>query len=138
MLLSARAAVVGVAIGVLGTGATFALAHDETNQSDAASVGSANASSPAISVTLGSKEYPTEAIIQEREAAALGLVPPAGESEETDFVAEGAPADWMVKECRSATPLTTVLHCDAIIAIAEGRLAPGAYSDSQLRAKLGG
>jgi hypothetical protein len=80
-------------------------------------------------------------VIPTREAIRLGLVPRADQGEETDFATEGPPSDWIVQQCRHGNasqggPEPGSLHCRAIIAIAEGLLAPGAYSDEELRATL--
>lgn len=70
-----------------------------------------------------------------REAQGL---PPLSEEDEVDFAAEG-PAPWIAESCRKEGPgpvMATQLHCDAIIAVTEGRLEPGSYSDARLRAEL--
>jgi hypothetical protein len=64
--------------------------------------------------------------------------PRPSEEDEVNFAAEG-PAPWQAETCRREGPSglgTTPLHCEAIIAVTEGRLAPGTYSDEQLREQL--
>jgi hypothetical protein len=60
-----------------------------------------------------------------------------GGPETHNLVTEGVPAEWIVEDCRSSDPPMDPLGCEGVIAIAEGELAPGAYSDDELRAKLG-
>lgn len=77
--------------------------------------------------------------------------------EKTDLATNGTPADWIVNACRGQPASddapgtrpadnaaaegvaegTSALHCQAIIAIADGQLAPGTYSDEELREALG-
>ena len=60
-----------------------------------------------------------------------------GEGAETDFLAEGDPAPWMLEACKEPNPPMEELHCRALAAIAERTLEPGAYSDEELREALG-
>ena len=100
-------------------------AQDDTSDSPA----------PVISADSG----PAERFVPLQDAQAAGIVPPEGEGNETDFAVEGAPPSWLVDDCREGgdEAPSTALHCEAIIAIAEGRLAPGEYSDEELREALG-
>lgn len=63
---------------------------------------------------------------------------PSDESADIDFSSPGIPPTWLVEDCRGANPAPSPLHCEAIIAIAEHRLAPGDYSNEELRALFGG
>jgi hypothetical protein len=58
-------------------------------------------------------------------------------AQEADFTVEDVPGQAIVNACRGPNPPTTRLHCRAVIAIAEGRMPPGVYSDHQLRERLG-
>jgi hypothetical protein len=149
------AVALGVTLVVVPAGLALALPHEELSHSQSGSATTPVAAlTPAeteairkafedtdsrVCVAVGPDATPTcGPVIPEREAAGLGLVPPASEAEETDFMAEGAPA-WLVDDCRAggAEAPSTALHCKAIIAIAEGRLEPGSYSDEELREALG-
>ncbi len=58
-------------------------------------------------------------------------------AQEADFTVEDLPGEAIVSGCRGPNPPTTRLHCRAVIAISEGRMPPGVYSDHQLRERLG-
>ncbi len=143
MRWSFRTLIAGFAIGVVGAG--LVLAHGGENSSggstptssDSGSSTVAPSNSPSPSADSGGWDPSWQTIDDAIEAGVLSddKPPDPGEAAEVDFAAEGAPA-WIVEDCRSDTALTTPLHCQAIIAIAEGKLAPGSYSDSELQAKL--
>jgi hypothetical protein len=132
-MLNTRALIVGVAIGVMAGGVGFALAQDSSGTPSSPSSPASSSAAPVISTDSGS----AEPFIPLEQAEAAGVVPEESEADETDFAAEGVPPGSLVADCRSADPPTTPLHCDAIVAVSEGKLAPGRYSDEQLRSVLG-
>jgi hypothetical protein len=88
-----------------------------------------------LEAATGPEAYGAVPEMEWRQAHGL---PRPSEAEEVDFAAEG-PAPWQAEACRKegAEALgSTPLHCEATIAVTEDRLAPGAYSDEQLRAEL--
>lgn len=52
------------------------------------------------------------------------------------FVAEGAPPA-LVEQCRERIRPLDPLACEAVIAISAGELAPGSYSEEELREAVG-
>ena len=98
---------------------------------------------PATSASPGDPPTPATgpeaygAVPEQEWRQAHGL-PPLSAANEVDFAMEG-PVPWQAEACRKegAEALgSTPLHCEATIAVTEGRLAPGSYSDEQLRAEL--
>ena len=134
--MNPRAVVAGIAVGVVAASAGFAAAHGDSGSSEPGGGNASSLAGPAISYTDDSGERIVAPSQSEEAAVEAGLIPAEGEQDEVDFMIEGPPADWMVETCRSSVPPTTPLHCDAIIAIAEGRLEPGTYSDDELRAAV--
>lgn len=74
--------------------------------------------------------------------AGLKPLPPADESLETDYAIEGPAGKRFVDACRNGDSLSPQgepddpLVCEMIIAVEEGRLAPGEYSRRGLRDEL--
>jgi hypothetical protein len=136
MALRGRALSLGLAGSLLAAGAGNAIAHEPGT-----STGGVQGSS---SVEEGDRSTPAvgpeaEGFIPEREWREAHGLPPLTKEDEVDFAAEG-PVPWLAGKCLRDGPAaigSTPLHCEAIIAIAEGRLEPGVYSDAQLRAELG-
>jgi hypothetical protein len=142
---SFRTLVAGFAIGVVAASVSLVLAHSGENSSGGSSLTSSDSGSSAVargnppspSADSGWWDPSWQTIDDAVKAGVLSddKPPDPGEAAEVDFAAEGAPT-WIVEDCRSETALTTPLHCKAIIAIAEGKLEPGSYSDSELLEKL--
>lgn len=55
-----------------------------------------------------------------------------GEAEEVDHLVEGQPPLFRVEECRDGTSGLPQLTCELLIAVHEGELPPGEYSDEEL------
>lgn len=118
----------GLVLVLVAAGAGVAIGSDASEREDPASSNPRAVTGPE---SLG--------FVPEREWRAANGLPPLSESDEVDFAAEG-PSPQLAEVCRTGGAQaagSTALHCDAIIAVAEGRLPPGTYSDEQLRAKLG-
>lgn len=128
MRLNPRAVAIGVALGVLSGGGILALGNDGESSSDALASPAGSAPVDDRGALQGLPATPVSP------STATGF--PQDESLDVDFSAEGAPA-WLVEACRSDAPPAPALHCEAIVAIAEGSLPPGSYSDTELRARLG-
>lgn len=128
MRLNGRAVATGLALGVLGAGGIVALGNDGEGSSDALA---APAETVAIDERGALQDLPATPV----SPGTAGDFP-QDESADVNFSAEGAPG-WLLEACRSGTSPTTALHCEAIAAIAEGTLAPGSYSDAELKARLG-
>jgi hypothetical protein len=133
-LLRRRGLIAGF-VAVLVIASTGLAIADESGTSESAPAASTSPSDPATPFT-GPESFGAVPEMEWRKAQGL---PRPSEADEVDFAAEG-PVPWQAKACRKegAEALgSTPLHCKAIIAVTEGRLAPGAYSDEQLRKQLG-
>lgn len=135
-LLSGRLLAVGFAAGLLVASAGLAIAHgpgtSTSGAAESSSVPAGDESTPAVGPeALG--------FVPEQEWRESHGLPPLSAKDEVDFAMEG-PIPWIAEACRKEGPGaigSTALHCDAVIAITEGRMEPGIYSDAQLRAELG-
>jgi hypothetical protein len=128
-LLSPRGLIAGFAVGVIIASAGFAVAQDSVSPEPP------TADTP----TSGFAGPESLGFIPEQEWRESQGLPPLSEAEDVDFAAFGAFKFW-ADACREQGPEALgmkPLHCEANIALAEGRLAPGAYSDAHLRAALG-
>jgi hypothetical protein len=124
--------VVGLAIGLLA-GAGFAFTQVSDSGGDQAQKASPRYLDPLDQLPPSA----TEPAATGAEAERIWKELEQGGPETHNLVTEGVPAEWIVEGCRSSDPPMDPLGCEAVIAIAEGELAPGAYSDDELRARLG-
>jgi hypothetical protein len=126
--------IVGFAAALLAGSTGLALAHDSGTPEGWTAAASGSPSDPSTPFA-GPESFGAVPEMEWRKAHGL---PRPSEADEVDFAAEG-PAPWQADDCREEGPEalgSTPLHCEAIIAVTEGRLAPGVYSDEQLRAEL--
>src|SRR5215218_5044391 len=141
MRLSPRALVVGLAAGDVIASAPFAIAQDSGDTSGDRTAQESTSPPPSDQASWWDPRWQT--IDDAVEAGVLSPYkgPAPSEAAEVDFAAEGrdAPAG-LVEDCRTGVAQaegTKALHCKAIIAIDQGQLAPGEYSDGERNAKLG-
>jgi hypothetical protein len=122
------------AAGLVVASTRLAIAHDSGTSESSEPAASASQSDPSTPAT-GPEAYGAVPEMEWRKAHGL---PRPSAADEVDFAAEG-PVPWQAEACRKegAEALgSTPLHCEATIAVTEGRLAPGAYSDEELRARF--
>jgi hypothetical protein len=135
-LISPKALVTGFIVGLVVAGGGLAVAHDSGTEADTTGGTASGSTNPASVPETGPEAF---GFVPEREWREAHGLPPLSEDDEIDFAAEG-PNPSLADACRTrgaSAVGSTPLHCDAIIAVAEGRLPPGSYSDESLRAALG-
>jgi hypothetical protein len=130
-MLHGRGLITGFAAGLVLAGAGLAVADNSGPAESSHSISPSDSPTPFTGPeSLG--------FVPEQEWRQSQGLPSPSEADEVDFAAEG-PSPWLADTCRKEGPEaldSTPLHCEAIIAVAEGRLEPGAYSDEELRARL--
>lgn len=134
MKLHSRGLQLGLLLGVALAGGAFAVAGEAPSATTAVVHPAPLATEPVED--LAPPAWAAPGTIRGR-AEAAAHPEEHDPAEEADFTAEGIPGDAIVAACQGPNPPTTRLHCRAVIAIAEGRMPPGVYSDHQLRERLG-
>jgi hypothetical protein len=133
-ILSGRGLIAGCAAALVLASAGVAIADDSGTSENSTPSHSGSPSDPSTPFT-GPESFGAAPEMEWRRSQGL---PRPSEADEVDFAAEG-PIPWIADACRTdgrEALGSTPLHCEAIIAVTEGRLAPGAHSDEQLREQL--
>lgn len=150
MRLSRREVLIGVVIAAMASGG-YAIADTGGQTTGGQTAGATGTTGPSGNGS-GSDITPPDWRVEDiknsspeelrwrEEAGAIDTsrLPQQGED---NLSTEGIPPDWIVDQCRYGNapqggPEPGSIECEGIIAIAEGRIPPGTYTDAQLQQEL--